>query len=90
MICLDSNQLTGIEEANATANSFVVFGERGRLVMKAAREVNYAVYTLSGQLVEQGTLCQGEDRSVNVATGICCRHPGGSCNVNTIHNNWWR
>lgn len=70
MISLDGNQLTGIEEANPTANSLVVFGERGRLVMEAGRDVNYAVYTLSGQLVEQGTLRQGESRSVNVTAGI--------------------
>ncbi|MBQ1973026.1 MAG: hypothetical protein II222_01550, partial [Paraprevotella sp.] len=70
MISLDDNQLTGIDDAHATANSLVVFGERGRLVMEAGCDVNYAVYTLSGQLVEQGALRQGESRSVAVAAGV--------------------
>ena len=70
MISLDDNQLTGIDDAHATANSLVVFGERGRLVMEAGCDVNYAVYTLNGQLVEQGALRQGESRSVAVAAGV--------------------
>lgn len=70
MISLDDNQLTGIDDAHATANSLVVFGERGRMVMEAGRDVNYAVYTLNGQLVELGALRQGESRSVAVAAGV--------------------
>lgn len=68
---IDFNDLTtGISNASSEVPALAVFGERGALRLSAGHTVRYAVYTLGGMLMEQGTLQSGEERTLSLSAGV--------------------
>ena len=60
----------GISNVNAENNGLTIAAANGAIMISAAANTRYAVYTAAGQMVACGTLAAGESRTVKAQPGL--------------------